>query len=281
MRTFTADDVCIGMPTFNDPDLMVRALLAVIDTVPEGVPVAIADDCSEQGNAKVAARTFGGRVHVIANDHWHGSPWVRNQLYAWADTTMFGRVNNGTSRPSVEIVKGKPLACLIDMDVIVRAGWLEALLDVMNAQPWCWLATFPKASFEPRDRWLDEGSRFRRCEEVGWLCAFTRLRALHECPGWESPTHGTFGMDERLRGASHDSELCQRVNHDSSWRVYLADENLIEHQGYHSGKGVRAAFVRESREESRGTWGFIMGERNWWGTLPSSTPPPADPPTEE
>lgn len=258
---FTTADVAIGVPTFNDPDLMVGCLLAILDTVPDDMPLAIADDCSQQGNADVARATFGERVHVIANDHWHGSPWVRNQLYAWA--------RDGD----------RPLACLIDMDVIVKPGWLGALLAVMNAQPWCWLATFPKASFEPRDRWLDPGSAYKRCEEVGWLCALTRLRALHECPGWESPEHGTFGMDERLRGASHDSELCQRVNHDSNWRVYLHDRNdLIEHKGFHSGKGVRGDFVRESRSESRGVWGFICGEREWWGTFPSSTPPPDMPP---
>lgn len=276
---FTAQDVAIGVPGYGDPDLLQLTLGAITATVPDHVPVAYADDCSEEDNVG-AARDFGGRVHVIPNDHWHGSPWVRNQLYAWARDLRRGSITIGRHITGYTQERGFSLACLTDMDVIVQPGWLDALLAVMNAQPWCWLATFPMASFEVRDRHLDSGSKYRRVEEVGWLCAMTRLRALHECPGWPSPTHGTFGMDERLRGASHDSELCQRVNHDSHWRVYIAEQNLIDHRhgGYHSGKGKRADFVKDSRAESRGVWGLVMGEKNWFGTLPSSTCPPEEPP---
>lgn len=255
--------VAVGVPGFGSPDLLRQCLTAIIGTVPNHVPVGYADDYtddqSENENTAVA-RSFGDRVTVFTNDHWRGSPRCRNQIFAWARDL------------------GKDFACLIDMDVVVKPGWLEVLLDVMEKQPWCALATFPQASFEPRDRWLDEGSTYLRCEEVGFLCALVRLRALAEVPGH----NGCFGMDERLRGCAHDSELCQRWNQWSNWRTYLGPEGFINHLhgGEHSVKGNRGSFVEQSRQESRGFWGQMLYDRGWLDHLPGSTPPTGGPPDE-
>lgn len=251
--------VAIGVPGFNDPKYLRQCLESILATVPASVPVAYADDASVEDNVG-AARTFEPRIHVIANERWHGSPYVRNQLTEWA------------------FAMGPPIefACLIDMDVTVQHGWLEALLECADACPWSGITTFTEASFEPMDRWRDPGCEYLRCEEVGFLCALCRLRALDEVRGH----NGCRGMDERLRGCAHDSELCQRLNHDSGWRTYLVQQNLIKHKhgGHSIHNRVRGRFVQDAREESRGVWGHILGERDWLDTLPSSTPPPKEPP---
>ena len=222
----------IGVLSYNDRPLLVECLGAIVATVPAGAPIVVYDDASFEDNVRQAERLFA-RAETIASPVNRGAAHGRNRIWR-----RFERL--GVAR-----------AAVVDMDVIVRAGWLEALSAVMDAHEACAIAAFPGAN-------VGFPVRADGCvAEVMSLCSLYRIDALDDFLGPDR----VWGMDERLALLSHDSEMCQRMKRCSRWRTHLAAEDFFVHK--HPHHSTRLPGIDGQRAADCRLWGELEARRGW------------------
>ena len=222
----------IGVLSFNDRPLLAECLAAILATAPADASILVYDDASFEDNARWVERHVP-RAAVIAGAVNRGAAHGRNRLWR-----AFERM-------------GVERAAVVDMDVLVQRGWLEALEAVMDAHDDCGIAAFPGAN-------VGFPVRADGCvAEVMSLCSLYRLAAFDDCLGPDR----VWGMDERLPLLAHDSELCQRLKHCSRWRTYLADRDLLVHK--HPHHSTRLPGVHEQRAADNQTWARLEALRGW------------------
>lgn len=235
--------VGIGIVAYNDPPMLIKCLDAVVATVPPDVSIVVYDDASWAANARAFRKwSKGSNCIMLGGLVNRGSAYGRNQLWEHFERAGISRV------------------ATLDMDIRVHPGWLDALMITMNARDDCGIATFRYCN--------DHGGKYPvaasgQVEETASMCWLVRLAALDDALG---PDH-VWGMDERMKLLSHDSEMCQRLNRCSCWRVYAMDRNLIsEFESSHSTKTacptINAA-MHEQRVLDNRIWGELQDARDW------------------
>lgn len=239
------DGVSVGVVGCNDADTLVECLTAIMETVPKTVPVRYADDASLDDNVARVASRFP-QVEIIPSRTWRGAAGCRNLLWARARQTD----SSGCARVAT-----------LDMDIIVRPGWLDALVGKMDSHVDCGVSAFPMCN--------NQGGHFPvRADgcvaEMASMIGLYRVTAFHSFLGPDC----VWGMDERMRLFSHDSEFFQRMKRCSPWRLYLTDVDFAEHKhgGGHSTRSKfphLAAFVAAQRHLDYETWAALNGRRDW------------------
>lgn len=207
----------IILPVFNGLSLVIDCLESVRAwTDLEQHRMLIVDDCSDastQAFLESTAREHAN-IRVLRNDTNLGFLAACNRGLASAETEA---------------------ALLLNSDVVVSPGWLEAMLGCMNRDPRIAAVNPLTNRAEQISLDLPPGSNFLGMNEtlargegaaldvvtpVGF-CLLLRRAALDEVGGFD-PVYG--------RGYCEESDLCMRLLQ-AGWRTVVADDVYVYHRG--------------------------------------------------
>jgi cellulose synthase/poly-beta-1,6-N-acetylglucosamine synthase-like glycosyltransferase len=177
-------------------DEVLRAVVAECVDLPH--EVIVVDDGSEDASRAIAAAWAGRQVRVIDGPRRGAS----------------AAVNAGVRASRF------PFIAQVDQDVVVRAGWLSALLDAVaepdTAAAQGWYVRDPQAPLLARVMALDLEQRYGSIESG---------RTDHVCTGnvvWRRAAFDSVGgLDETL-GYGYDNDLSYRLVR-SGWRLAICD----------------------------------------------------------
>lgn len=225
----------IVIPVFNAAVALQACLDSVSRTVPDNQPIILIDDCSTDPAIATILGAFAQREAVNLTANADNLGFVRSVNNAMAE---------GGANAEADVI-------LLNSDVIVTTGWLEAIQRCADSDPRiatitpfsnnaeiCSLPTFCRANPVPLscDAVADA---IHACAPpvypelptgVGF-CMFVRRRAWDELAGFDE----TFGQ-----GYGEENDFCRRaVARD--WRNVLCDDAYVAHVGGQSFAGLGLA----------------------------------------
>lgn len=215
--------VQILLPVYNAPDDLDACLASLARTLPQGVPVLLADDASP--DARVA--------EVIAK---HSGALDLRHVRRPQNLGFVGNVNEGLKETAPDDV------VLLNSDTVTTLRWLERLLAcaasdprIATATPWsnnaeiCSFPRFCEAAPVPEN--LDELAEAARTAgapeypelptAVGF-CMFLRRAAVEAIGDFDRATFG--------RGYGEENDFCLRAAA-HGWRNVLCDDAYVAHRG--------------------------------------------------
>lgn len=241
-----AGPASIVIVTFNHRAHIATCLSALLATIREGDEVLVVDNASSDGTADLVAEHFGGRVRLIRSGSNLG----------------FAIACNLAARSSTA-----PYLVFLNPDTEPRAGWLDALIDVLRSIPDAGLVG-PKmlqarrpdridtlglnvhiSAIPTSRRWGAVASGHSSLEEVGAVsgACFAIARPLFERLG---------GFDERIYLYLEDMDLGLRARV-AGYRCFVTGSSVIGHE-HPAGVSAQKFFYIE-----RNRWWIVLKLYRW------------------
>lgn len=223
-----APRVSIVIVTWNGLELIQRCLPSVVDTAYENLEIVVADNASTDGTAAWIESTYPDRVRVVR----HPENWA------------FCRGNN----EAIPATSGKYVV-LLNNDVEVPPGWLNPLVEAMEADPEL-AAVQPKLlQYEDRSRFEYAGAAGGFVDRLGYPFARGRLfdhverdRGQYDDPAdifWATGAammlrrdafEEVGGLDEQFVLHMEEIDLCWRLRR-AGYRIRAVPESTAFHIG--------------------------------------------------
>jgi GT2 family glycosyltransferase len=254
-------DVTVVMVTYNRWDLTKEALRLLAESTEPIYEVVVVDNASTDGTSDELAKVRGARI-------------LRNPR-----NLGFGPATN----QGAAVARGRHLA-LLNSDAWVRPGWLEPLIEVIDADTSV-AAVAPKLLY-PDGRLQEAGSilwrdarvrqygdgdvpnrpdyNFRRTVDyASAACLLVRRSAFVEVGGFDPRFAPVY---------CEDVDLCLALA-EGPGRVVYQPRSVVEHvRGASSSGGVHSARIERNRRLLRARWRAVLDRRppESWRVEPSA-----------
>ena len=219
---------------WNTRDFLGKFLPPLLDSMPEGAEVIVADSASDDGSRELLASRFP-QVRTILLDQNYGFTGGYNRAFE-AVCAMKG---------------GEEMEyfVLINSDIEVSKGWIEPLVSWMDTHKDC-AACAPKLhSYFEKDSFEYAGAAGGHLDRFGY--PFCRGRVMKkvekDCGQYDSPSDvfwatgaclmvrrsaysGIGGLDARFFAHMEEIDLCWRLQLEG-WRICVVPESLVWHVG--------------------------------------------------
>ena len=219
---------------WNTRDFLGKFLPPLLDSMPEGAEVIVADSASDDGSRELLASRFP-QVRTILLDQNYGFTGGYNRAFE-AVCAMEG---------------GEEMEyfVLINSDIEVSKGWIEPLVSWMDTHKDC-AACAPKLhSYFEKDSFEYAGAAGGHLDRFGY--PFCRGRVMKkvekDCGQYDSPSDvfwatgaclmvrrsaysGIGGLDARFFAHMEEIDLCWRLQLEG-WRICVVPESLVWHVG--------------------------------------------------